>query len=75
MNSIQQRIADLEMLAVEEGLHLPWPAEVIARLEDGGAVIDLTTGAVIVGGAEVRYSLTVLGEANAVAYGAGAGEL
>lgn len=70
-----QRIADLLELAEAEGLTLPLPASMIARMEENGAVVDLHTGAVIPGGADVRYRLTTLGEANAVAYAAGAGAL
>lgn len=62
------RITELLDLAEAEGLSLPYPPDVIARLEDGGAVVDLVTGAVIVAGADVRYSLTLLGEANAVVW-------
>lgn len=66
MTTHDKRVADLVALAITEGLTLPYPPEVIARLEDSGAVVDLVTGAVIVNGAETRYSLTVLGEAVAV---------
>lgn len=65
----RRRIAELEALAAEEGLCLPYPPDVIVRLEDGGAVVDLLTGAVIVAGADVRYGLTLVGEANAVVWG------
>lgn len=64
----RKRIAELEALAAEEGLRLPYPPDVIARLEDSGAVVDLVTGAVIVAGADVRYGLTLLGEANAIVW-------
>lgn len=71
-----QRIADLLELAEAEGLTLPpLPAGMIARMEESGAVVDLRTGAILPGAADVRYRLTVLGEANAVAYAAGAGAL
>lgn len=67
MTSREQRIADLVLFAAEEGLTLPMPADAIVRLEETGAVVDLVTGAIIPGGADVRYSLTVIGEAVAVA--------
>lgn len=70
-----KRVADPLELAAAEGLALPLPADVIARLEATGAVVDLVTGAIIPGGADVRYSLPVLGEAVAAANGAGAGDL
>ena len=61
-----QRIADLLELAEAEGLILPLPASLIARMEESGAAVDLRTGAILPGAADVRYRLTVLGEANAV---------
>lgn len=71
----EQRIADLLSWAAAEGITLPLPAEVIVSLEDTGATVDLHTGAIIPGAADHRYSLTVIGEAVAVANGAGAGDL
>mgnify|MGYP000935189554 CR=1 FL=1 len=62
------RIAELLDLTEAEGITLPYPPDVIVRLEDSGAVVDLVTGAVIVAGADVRYNLTLLGEANAVVW-------
>lgn len=66
MTGKEQRIADLEELATEEGITLPWPASVIAALEEQGHVVDLVTGLVVQGGAEQRVSLTVVGEATAI---------
>ncbi len=40
------RIAELEQLAREEGLRLPYPAHYIAWLEDRGRIVDLETGCV-----------------------------
>ncbi len=68
MSSSKQRIADLEAFAAEEGLSLPLPAATIAAMEATGAVVDLVTGAILPGAADVRYQLTVLGEANAVVW-------
>lgn len=68
MTATQQRIADLLEFAAAEGITLPMPADMIARLEDGGAVVDLVTGAIIPGGANVRYTTTLLGDANAVVW-------
>lgn len=62
------RITELLAMAEAEGLRLPYPPDVIVRLEDKGAVVDLVTGAVIVAGADVRYGLTLLGEANAIVW-------
>jgi len=69
MTATQQRIADLVEFAAAEGIPLPMPADVIARLEETGAVVDLVTGAIIPGGADVRYSTTLLGDANVVVWG------
>jgi len=69
MITTRQRITDLERFAAEEGLRLPMPADMIARLEETGAVVDLMTGAIIPGAADVRYSTTLLGDANAVVWG------
>jgi len=71
----EDRIAHLLELAATEGLTLPWPADVIARLEDNGAVVDLVTGAIIVNGAEQRFSLTLLGQANAIVWDKEGGDL
>jgi len=68
MTATQQRIQDLLEFAAAEGIPLPMPADVIARLEETGAVVDLVTGAIIPGGADVRYSTTLLGDANAVVW-------
>lgn len=68
MTSKEQRIADLVSFAAEEGIKLPWPVAVIAEMEVRGDVVDLVTGMVVPGGADVRYSLTTLGEANAVVW-------
>ena len=54
IDEIANRIAELEDLARTEGLTLPMPAGVIALHECAGHVIDLHTGAVLVGGADVR---------------------
>lgn len=61
-----QRVADLLEWAAAEGLTLPLPADVIARLEETGAVVDLVSGAITPGGADHRYSLTPAGQALAI---------
>lgn len=66
MTTTDNRVADLVALAADEGLTLPYPAAVIARLEETGATVDLVTGEVVIGGADVRYSPTVIGEATAI---------
>ena len=62
------RVKELLDQAAADGLTLPYAPETIVRLEDTGAVVDLVTGAIVVNGAAVRYSLTLLGEANAVVW-------
>lgn len=69
--SAEQKRFELAMIAEELG-GLPLPIETIIALEATGAVVDLRTGAVIVNGSEQRVSLTVIGEAVAVAAKAGA---
>ena len=64
--SVEQKRFELAVMAEELG-GLPLPIEAIIDLEATGAVVDLTTGAVLPGGAEHRYRLTVVGEAEAVA--------
>lgn len=65
--SVEQKRSELAVMAEELG-GLPLPIETIIALEETGAVVDLRTGAVAPGGAEHRYSLTTLGEANAVVW-------
>lgn len=59
--SHKQRVQELEQLAAEEGITLPWPAHVIASMEERGQYVDLDTG--LVGSDQERISLTPLGEA------------
>ncbi len=63
MTKISDVAAEIEALALEEGITLPFPAEMIAKLEETGAVVDLTTGAITPGGADQRYEATPTGEA------------
>lgn len=64
-SSVAQRASDLEALAIEEGIILPYSPEMIARMEETGAVVNLLTGAILPGEADrpYKWSLTVLGEA------------
>ena len=55
IDDIANRIAGLEDLARTEGLVLPAPASVIALRELAGDVVDLRSGAVLVGGADARF--------------------
>lgn len=66
MTTKAQRIAALQTLASEEGIALPWPAAVIAALEEQGHIVDLANGLVIQHGAQQRINLTVIGEATAI---------
>ncbi len=58
------RVEELQALAESEGLTLPYSPETICNLEDTGAVVDLRTGAILVGEADQLYSweLTTKGE-------------
>ena len=67
MTTVNKRIDDLNELAASEGITLPWPAEVIAQLEEQGHTVDLLTGMVNQNGGNDRISLTAFGEAVAVA--------
>jgi hypothetical protein len=49
------RIAELLALAEAEGLALPCPPEVICAMEDAGAVVNLHTGAILIGEADTPY--------------------
>lgn len=62
---MDKRIQELLDLAISEGLTLPMSPEAIIRLEDAGHVVDLATGAVVVGEGDRPYktNLTVVGEA------------
>lgn len=64
--SRQQRINELEQLAADENITLPFPAEVIARLEEQGQYVNLTTG--MVGSSSETISLTPIGEAELIAF-------
>ena len=58
------RIEELLAFAAAEGLTLPYDPETIIGQENLGNVVDLTTGAIIVGEADTVYtwSLTPQGE-------------
>ncbi len=59
------RIQELLELATAEGITLPYPPEFIVAMEDFGNVVDLMTGAIMVGEANTPYQweLTPTGEA------------
>lgn len=65
MTQVDARIQELLNLAAEEGITHPYPPAVIIGLEDKGRYVDLTTG--LIGDANERVSLTVIGEAEAIA--------
>lgn len=58
------RIEELLALAEAEGIVLPYDPEIIITQEDLGNVVDLNSGAIIVGEADTVYtwSLTPQGE-------------
>ena len=58
------RIEELLALAKSEGFTLPYDPETIIAQENLGNVVDLTTGAIILGEADATYtwSLTPQGE-------------
>jgi len=61
----ETKVKELLALAEAEGIRLPYSAEAIARLEHTGAIVDLRTGAIVVGEADAlyRWELTPDGEA------------
>lgn len=56
---MDKRITELLELAQAEGLTLPFKPEMIIRLEDAGHVVDLTTGAVILGEGDRSYKTSL----------------
>lgn len=66
---IDNRIAELLELAQVEGLTLPYPLQTICALEDTGAVVDLRTGAILIGEVDTpyRWEFTQAGEILAAA--------
>lgn len=43
-DALWARVQEIEDFAAEEGITLPLPAEQIARIEDEGSIVDLSTG-------------------------------
>lgn len=62
---MDKRILELLELAEVEGITLPYAPETIVAMENTGAVVNLVTGAILIGEADRPYhwALTVLGEA------------
>jgi hypothetical protein len=62
---MDKRIQELLECAEAEGLPLPMSPEAIIELEDAGHIVDLKTGAIVLGEANqnYRYELTPYGEA------------
>lgn len=44
---LDTRVAELEALALEEGITLPYPPDYIVFLEDQGRMVDLASGEVL----------------------------
>lgn len=61
MTPVLNAETELRHLADSDGLRLPYPIGVIVGLERRGLYVDLRTG--LIGSAEERVLLTVLGEA------------
>ena len=55
MNDRDKRIAELLELAAREGIILPLSPKAIIEQEDLGNIVDLRTGAIILGEADKRY--------------------
>jgi hypothetical protein len=65
---MDSRIQELLELAEVEGIPLPYSPETIVAMENIGAVVNLLTGAILIGEADQPYgwTWTPLGEALAV---------
>ncbi len=61
------RIQELLDLAEAEGITLPYPPEIIISQEDLGNVVDLATGAIVIGEADTTYDWTLTPEGEALA--------
>lgn len=72
MNDQDRRIAELLELAAREGIILPLSPQAVIEQEYLGNVVDLRTGAIILGEADKRYDwhLTEAGRQFAVAIAA-----
>ena len=60
-----KRVQELEALALEEGITLPYSPELIIDIENRGHYVDLVTG--YFGDNRERFSLTPIGEAELIA--------
>ena len=58
-NRRDTRIQELLELAESEGFVLPYDPEIIAAQEDLGNIVDLATGAIILGEADTVYTWTL----------------
>jgi len=67
MNHQDERIQELLALAAQENITLPYSPELIVAMEDTGAVVDLHTGAILIGEADTpyRWEWTPAGEGGA----------
>lgn len=57
------RISEIEAQAAEDGLALPYPAAVIAQIEERGGMVDLTSGRILWNGTEHPVMLYPAAEA------------
>ena len=56
MSSLDHRIQELLELAKAEGFTLALHPAIIIAMEDAVAVVNLRTGAIVIGGEQVRYA-------------------
>ena len=66
--TMDNRIEKLKALAETEGITLPYPPEVIVRIEDTGAVVDLVTGVILIGEAYPPYRWAWTPSGKAIVY-------
>ena len=58
MSNLDPRIQELLDLAESERFTLALPPSVILKMEDAGAIVNLRTGEIVIGGESVRYTPT-----------------
>jgi len=55
---MEERVRELTKWAEKEGKKLPYPPEVIARIEELGATVDLETGRITLSEDDRKFSAT-----------------
>jgi len=61
------KVKELLDLAAHEGITLPYSPEAIVRIESTGAIVNLLTGAILIGEADTLYSFELTADGEALA--------